>query len=111
MNSVDLSNDVLDHFVSRARRLYSLPAVALRVLELTATPSVDVPELAACVEQDPALTTKILRVVNSSMFGLNQRVNTVKQSIALLGIQPLKMLILGFSLPGNLASNSGSQVL
>lgn len=91
--------------------MYSLPAVALRVLELTATSHVDVSAVADCVEQDPALTTKILRVVNSSMYGLTQRVGTVKQSIALLGTQPLKMLVLGFSLPGNLASNSGSLVL
>jgi HD-like signal output (HDOD) protein/GGDEF domain-containing protein len=111
MNSVDLDGDVLTHFINRARRMYSLPAVALRVLELTASSTVDVAALAACIEQDPALTTKILRVVNSSLYGLNQRVSTVKQSIAILGTQPLKMLVLGFSLPGNLASSSGTIVL
>jgi HD-like signal output (HDOD) protein/GGDEF domain-containing protein len=111
MNNAELGGDVLNHFVNRARRLYTLPTVALRVLELTGKPTVDVHELADCIEQDPALTIKILRTVNSSLFGLNQRVTNVKQSIALLGNQPLKMLVLGFSLPGNLASNTGAVVL
>src|SRR5687768_5503207 len=93
---------VVDQFVQRARGLYSLPAVAMRVLELTNSPKVDVRALKECIENDPALTTKILRVVNSSLFGLSREVTDLNQAQALLGINPLKMLVLGFSLPKNL---------
>src|SRR5690606_29692284 len=99
MASATSSDKTAEHFVVRARRLYSLPAVAMRVLELTSAPHVDAAALAECIENDPALTSKVLRVVNSSVFGLGQRVGSLKQAIAMLGIRPLKMLVLGFSLP------------
>ena len=50
------------------------------------------------------LTTKILRVVNSSIFGLSHKVSDLGQALALLGTKPLKMLVLGFSLPSGMTS-------
>lgn len=92
----------LQQFVERSRRLYSLPAVALEVIDLTSQPTVDTRALKACIEKDPALTTRVLRVVNSSLFGLSRQVVDLNQALALLGIKPLKMLVLGFSLPKDL---------
>jgi diguanylate cyclase (GGDEF)-like protein len=105
------SPSVLAQFVERARGLYSLPAVALRVLELTSQPQVDVRALKECIENDPALTTKILRVVNSSLFGLQREVTDLGQALAQLGTKPLKMLVLGFSLPKNLFTVLEAEVL
>jgi HD-like signal output (HDOD) protein/GGDEF domain-containing protein len=90
--------NTLSFFVHRTRQVYTLPAVALEVLELTAHPRVDCRKLKACIEHDPALVGKILRVVNSSLFGLNREVRDLHQALALLGIKPLKLLVLGFSL-------------
>ncbi|HTN77441.1 MAG TPA: HDOD domain-containing protein, partial [Pirellulaceae bacterium] len=56
-------------------------------------------------------TTKILRVVNSSLFGLSREVSDLNQALALLGTKPLKMLVLGFSLPKNLFNALESTVL
>lgn len=92
----------IDQFVRRAGALYSLPAVAVEVLRLTDHPKVDVPALKACIERDPALTAKLLRVVNSSLFGLPREVGDLNQALGLLGTKPLKLLVLGFSLPENL---------
>lgn len=92
----------VDEIVRRAQTLYSLPAVAAEVIELTNNPKVDVQALKECIETDPALTVKVLRVVNSSLFGLSREVSDLNQAIALLGTKPLKLLVLGFSLPENL---------
>ena len=102
---------VLAKFVQRAQQLYSLPGVAMRVLELTRSSTVDVREIQQCVEADPALVGKLLRVVNSSLFGLSKPVADLNQAIALLGIQRLKMLVLGFSLPTQSASSAQPAVL
>ena len=93
---------ILESIACRAQGLYTLPAVAMKVLELTDHPKVDVPALKACIENDPALTIKVLRVVNSSLFGLSREVSDLNQALALLGIKPLKLLVLGFSLPDRL---------
>ncbi len=88
--------------LGRITQLYSLPAVAMEVLQLTADPQVDTRALKDCIERDPALTGKILRVVNSSLFGLHGTVSDLNQALTLLGCKPLKLLVLGFSLPTRL---------
>lgn len=111
MPAATSATNVLDRLVQRAERLYSLPAVALEVLELTSSPRVDVRALKSCVEHDPALTSRILRVVNSSLFGLNRKVGDLGQAVALIGGKPLRLLVLGFSLPKELLSNVEAEVL
>lgn len=88
-----------DQFIDQASRLYSLPAVALEVLRLTGDPGVDTATLKAALENDPALTSKVLRAINSPVFGLPQPVSNLGDAVTLLGIKPLKLLVLGFCLP------------
>ncbi len=96
------STTTLETILERTRELYSLPQVAAEVVQLTAEPNVDVAALKRCIEHDAALTTKILRVVNSSLFGLGSEVRDLSQALALLGTKPLKLLALGFCLPDRL---------
>ncbi|MBN1912070.1 MAG: HDOD domain-containing protein, partial [Pirellulales bacterium] len=101
----------IDLLASRAGQLYSLPAVAMEVLELTSNPKVDTRALKQCIENDPALTSRLLRVVNSSLFGLSREVSDLNQALALLGIKPLKLLVLGFSLPAKLFEGVSGEIL
>ena len=101
----------LQEVTEQAAELYTLPAVAMEVLQLTDRPDVDATALKDCIERDPALTAKILRVVNSSLFGLSGEVSNLNQAVALLGDKPLKLLVLGFSLPEELfAEVAGDQL-
>lgn len=97
-----VARNTIDGLVDRARSLYTLPAVAAEVIELTSNPKVDTRALRDCIQTDPALTAKLLRVVNSSLFGLSREVCDLNQALALLGTKPLKLLVLGFSLPESL---------
>lgn len=105
------SESTLDRIAMRTRRLYSLPSVAARVLELTSQEQIDPRAIKDCIENDPALTAKILRVANSSLFGLRTEVTNLNQAIGLLGLRSLKMLVLGFSLPSDLTRDVPSAVL
>lgn len=102
---------LVQQFVERTGQLYSLPAVAAEVLRLTSEPRIDGRALKECLERDPALATRLLRVVNSSLFGLSRQVTDLGQALAVLGIRPLKMLVLGFSLPRELFSELEAGVL
>ncbi len=101
----------LEEIASRAITLYSRPTVAMELVRLAEEPRVDAKLLKECVAQDPALTCKILRVVNSSLFGLNRPVADLNQAIGLLGIKPLKLLVLGFSLPDALFAEVAAREL
>ncbi|MBX3431903.1 MAG: HDOD domain-containing protein [Pirellulales bacterium] len=111
MSVVGATPSQLDELAARAGALYTLPAVAVEVLQLTDNPRVDVRALKQCIERDPALTAKLLRVVNSSLFGLSREVGDLNQALALLGVKPLKMLVLGFSLPETLFADAGREQL
>lgn len=101
----------LDEIASRAVRLYSRPTVAMELVRLVDEPGVDAKRLRDCIAQDPALTCKILRVVNSSLYGLQRPVADLNQAIGLLGIKPLKLLVLGFNLPDALFAEVAAREL
>ena len=76
----------LSRFVQRAGNLYSLPTVAMQVLELTANSTIDAPSLKECIEKDPALTAKMMKVANSPMFGMSKQVSSLQQAMVVLGL-------------------------
>lgn len=91
-------NEGLLKQVLNCTSLPSLPAVAVRVIELTSDKNVKVQELAKTIGHDQGLSTKILRTVNSSFYGVRTRVATIDKAIVMLGLAPVKVLALGFSL-------------
>lgn len=107
-------NDVssrVEQMAARAAALYSRPTVALEIVRLTSEPQVDPRVLKELLEQDPALTCKILRVVNSSFFGLQREVADLNQALSVLGNKPLRLLVLGFSLPNELFAEMAAEQL
>ena len=78
--------------------LPSLSAVALQVLELTQDENVKLTEIASAVENDQALTAKILRTINSSYYGLAKPCPTIARALAYLGLNTVKSVVLGFTL-------------
>jgi HD-like signal output (HDOD) protein len=92
--------------IKKCDTLPSLPAAARYVLELAGKQEADVQDLAKTISQDPALSLKILRAVNSPFYGLGQKVTSISQAVALLGVNTVKTLVLSFSLVANLRSKS-----
>lgn len=92
-----MNPDVLEKVLA-CQTLPSLPAVALRVIELTNSDVVSVKELTDAIQNDQGLSAKLLRTVNSSFYGLRQRCSSINQAIVLLGLSAIKTLALGFSL-------------
>jgi diguanylate cyclase (GGDEF)-like protein len=82
--------------------LPSLPAVALEVLRLCQGEDLDLAKIAKVITNDPALSAKMLRLVNSPSYGLRQQVRTVVHALALLGVNAVRTLALSFSLSSDL---------
>ncbi|MGB7159965.1 MAG: GGDEF domain-containing protein [Tepidisphaeraceae bacterium] len=96
-------NDQLVGRIRQCPNLPTLPAIAIQVLELTQRAEVDIAEIARIISKDPALSSKILRTVNSSFYGRSQHVSTISHALVILGLQSVKTLVLGFSLVSNLS--------
>ena len=91
--------------IQQCPNLPSLPSIAVQVLDLAGKPDVDIAEIARVISKDPALSTKILRTVNSSFYGRSQHVGTISHALVILGLQSVKTLVLGFSLVTTLNKN------
>lgn len=78
--------------------LPSLPAVALKVIELTRDDNVSLDELGATIQNDQGLASKVLKTVNSSFYGLRSKCSTIERALVMLGLKPVKSLALGFSI-------------
>ena len=89
--------------------LPSLPAVAIRVLELTSDPDVRMDELAKEIQFDQGIAAKILRTVNSSFYGLRKRCSSIEHALVMLGLNPVKSLVLGFSLVSSVKGEEGDE--
>jgi HD-like signal output (HDOD) protein/GGDEF domain-containing protein len=100
-----------EELLLQSGELYSLPAVAMELLAMADDPTLQPIALKRCFERDPALTAKVLRVVNSSLFGLAHPVSDLNQAITLLGLKPLKLLVLGFSVPPALTAGVEAEML
>lgn len=101
--SQDLLKQILD-----CPRLPSLPAIAVEVVSLCRGNDTSIKDIARTVTNDPALTTKILRTVNSSYYGLSQSVSTINHALVILGLNSVRSLALGFTLVGCVRDIDGS---
>jgi diguanylate cyclase (GGDEF)-like protein len=79
-------------------KLPTLPAVALKVIELTRDPNVSIQTIAATIQNDPALTAKVLKTINSAYYALSHPCPSIARACSMLGLNAVKAIVLGFSL-------------
>jgi len=88
--------------LERCRTLPTLPALALKVLELCQKEDLNLNEIATVIGNDPALAAKLLRMANSPVSGLKRPARTVSHALALLGVNTVRTLALSFSLASDM---------
>ncbi len=91
---------MLEPLLEQAGELPSLPEVYIRVTELLETENASGLKIGEAVQTDPALTARILKMINSAYYGLRNPVTSISQAVALLGRQQLKQVLLGSVLAG-----------
>jgi len=74
--------------------LISLPDVYIRLRSVVNSPQTSMSDVAQVIVHDPAITARLLKLVNSSYFGLVAKVDTMTHAINLLGTQQVHDLVL-----------------
>ena len=77
--------------------LVSPPDVCVRVFELMRASTSSAEDFGEIIGRDPNLTTRLLRMVNSSFYGFASRIDTVSRAIAVIGTQELYALVISVS--------------
>jgi diguanylate cyclase (GGDEF)-like protein len=82
--------------------LASLPTIALQVLDLSEDPDTGLIDVEKVIQNDPALSAKLIRVANSPLFSRGRCIDSTLQALTLLGLDSALALALSFSLMGAL---------
>ena len=90
----------LDQLVGEGQELPSLPAIFRRVTEQLNDHSYSLGQIGNTLQNDPAITTRILKLVNSSYYGLPGQVTSVTLAVNLLGRERCKHVLIGSVLDG-----------
>ena len=72
----------------------SPPQVYLRLCEMLPDPDTTAEDMARVIAVDPALTGRLLKLVNSSFYGFSVPIETVSRAITVIGTQQLAHLVL-----------------
>lgn len=75
--------------------LPALPTVIIRLLEETERDDISISEVERLISSDQELVSKILKIVNSSYYGMPGQVGTIGQAIVILGLRQVRNLVLG----------------
>lgn len=86
--------------VLASKELPTLPLIASQLLAMTAREETTLTDIANLVSQDVALSSKILRVVNSSFYSFPQQIASINQAVSILGTNAVRSLVLSFSFLG-----------
>ena len=87
----------VESLVESCSKLISFPEVAIRVNEMVNDPDASATDIGKVISQDPALTTALLKVANSPLYGFSREVDTVSRAVALLGGKQIRDLTLATS--------------
>lgn len=76
----------------------TLPEITLKIIELVESPNSTAQDLNKVISNDPALCSRILKVVNSAFYGLPGQIGSINRAIVLLGLNAVKNIAIAASL-------------
>ena len=79
--------------VRGVEKLVSLPEVCFLVNDLVNDPNSDIKQIGSVISQDPDLTARLLKLVNSSYYGFTKPIETVSRAIMMVGMRELQHMI------------------
>ncbi|MBW2052200.1 MAG: HDOD domain-containing protein [Deltaproteobacteria bacterium] len=102
MKQVTERNDSLETRIIKTLTLMdqdlpTIPVVLSQIMHMTASTESSVTDLIKVLDQDQALTARILRVANSAYYGLREKATTIERAVVILGFDMVRSLAVGAS--------------
>lgn len=93
--------------VQKITDLPTLPAMMATITRLMQDPRTSAEELGRAIASDPALVSKVLKLVNSAFYGFPGRISTITQAIVILGFSTIRNVVLTTSVLKAFGKSSG----
>ncbi|MEO7424240.1 MAG: HDOD domain-containing protein [Fibrobacteria bacterium] len=106
MHQDSIESNELKALVQKITDLPTLPAMMATITRLMQDPRTSAEELGRAIATDPALVSKMLKLVNSAFYGFPGRISTITQAIVILGFSTIRNVVLTTSVLKAFGPNS-----
>ncbi len=91
INQIDqAAEEDLQNIIESTSDIKQLPMVARKIMAIVENPRSTAGDLEKVISSDQALTTRLLKIANSSFYGLLRKVNTLQRAILVVGFKQIK---------------------
>lgn len=94
---MSLTPDLIEKRVIEMTNLPTLPGVLRQIARMTEDRESSAQDVAKLIGTDQVLSAKVLRLINSPVYGFPGRISSVTHAVVLLGFNVIKGLVLGTS--------------
>jgi putative nucleotidyltransferase with HDIG domain len=92
------TDQILKEAIGEISHIATLPEITLKIIELVENPASTAQDLHKLISCDPALCSRVLKVVNSSFYGLPGQIASINRAIVMLGLNAVKNIAIAASL-------------
>jgi len=101
-----MPNSINEKLIVLVEKMPAFPKSVQQVVQLTADINASAKDIVRVIECDPVMTVKILKSINSSFYGLPQKVTSVQRAVVYIGLNTIKNIALGVAAMGILNANN-----
>jgi HD-like signal output (HDOD) protein len=94
----------------RFNNVKTLPHVAIRLTQLISDPDSAIKEFVKLIRMDPTLVLRVLRLANSSYYGVKQKVEDIPRALVIIGMKNLRNMVVTEALKDIFESNSNEDI-
>lgn len=96
--------------LSNIYTLPSMPSIMIELSKLLKKPNSTANEMAQIILKDPGLTSKILSIANSPLYGLPRKITTVEFAILIIGLDEIKNIVTALTMIDSFKSKSDNNL-
>jgi HD-like signal output (HDOD) protein len=90
-----MSADISQEVIAKVRTLPPMPVVSRKLIAAMQQESCSTAEISKILSSDQALASQVLKLVNSSFYGLSGKVSTISHAVVILGFSAVRSLAIG----------------
>lgn len=98
MNETPL--ELTNRLSSAVDKMPAFPESVQRIMALTRDDDCPLQELVSVIENDPVMTVKLLRILNSAFYNFPKQITSISDSVTYLGMNAIKNMALSFAAMG-----------
>ena len=108
--NVNIRTAIINDIINKVDELDLMPQVAQRIMMVTKDKKATISDLEKTISLDQSLIAKILQIANSSFYGLEREVKTLRKAIVVLGLKELRDIAISAALLNMYGRSTASQI-